>query len=144
VRCAAVLDFAPEEVWATVTDYDHFTEIFPTVAESQVTAAGEGRFRHTGVAITALGNWPFEIDVRNERDGETYRSSWEGAKGDVTLIRGGWTMTPAGAGKTLLVYTSEVEIKKYPNFIVRNLLLLRQPQVLRAVGAWLEKKHVQP
>jgi len=121
VRCAAVLDFPAEQVWATVTDYDHFAEIFPTLESSQAAPEGENRYRLSGVAITALGSWPFEIGVRHEQAfviGVPHEqvvgkrtASWEGAKGDVTLIRGGWAVTPAGAGQTLLVYTSEVEIK---------------------------------
>src|SRR5437764_435269 len=53
--------------------------------------------------------------------------------------RGSWTVTPAGPGRTLLVYALEAEITPFPNFVVRNVQLSREKEVIGAVADWLRK-----
>lgn len=135
VRCAAVVDRPAEKVWAVVTDYDHYGEIFPTLASApvRVTPEAGGVVRLQGVAGSWLGDWPFDIRIAHEETAEKRVASWNGAGGDIVVNRGSFTVTPHGAGQALLVYSLEVELASYPNFIVRNVLLSRQPGVLRAL-----------
>lgn len=140
VRCSMVLDYPPEKVWGVITDYDNFADIFPTLKSCKVDSRGKGRAQLTGVARSMLGDWPFDIVVHEEVEaGKKYHVHWEGDSGDVQRIKGSWTVTPSGEGKTLLVYASHVEIKRYPDWSVVNALLLRQPQVMQAVADWLKK-----
>jgi hypothetical protein len=143
VRCSMVLDDPPEKVWDVVTDYDHFTDIFPTL-ESCSAGPISGGIRNwevhlSGSARSAIGTWPFDIDVQNEVEPRGGHSHWEGESGDVKKIAGSWTVTPAGEGKTLLVYASHIDIKHYPKWVVVNALLWRQPKVMQAVADWLDK-----
>ena len=52
--------------------------------------------------------------------------------------RGSWVLTPLDGNRTLLVYSLEVKIASYPDFLINNILLSRQPGVLRAVIARLQ------
>ncbi len=144
VRCSMVLDYSPEKVWSVLTDYDHFEDIFPTLESCTLKSQDKEKHlaRLTGEAHSMLGTWPFDIDVHEEVEpGKRYNSHWEGDSGDVQKIKGSWTVTPAGEGKTLLVYASHVEIKRYPDWAVVNALLLRQPRVMKAVDDRLKKNQ---
>jgi len=48
-------------------------------------------------------------------------------------------VTPHGDAQTLLFYTSHAEIKGYPDWVVVNALLSRQPKVMQAVADRLSK-----
>ena len=146
VRCAQVLDHPLDTVWTTVTDYELFTEIFPTLRSSHVESTKDGIVRLTGEALAFNSIWPFEIEIRHEVTPEKRIASWDGVperNGKVQRLHGSWTLTPAGPNRTLLVYASEIEVRGYPNWFVRNVLLTRQPTVLRAVSDWLERKEAE-
>lgn len=136
VRCAAVVDQPIDKVWAAMTDYDHYGEIFPTLGSAPVTVTrGEGgAVKLRGVASSWLGDWPFDIGV-HQWETNRMRVVWwhEKDSGEVLLNRGSFAARPLGEGKTLLLYSLEVELSGYPNFLVRNVLLSRQPGVLRAL-----------
>src|SRR5262249_28832328 len=104
----------------------------------------DGRYRLRGEAHSVLGTWPYEILVEHEEGAERRVASWEGGRGSVQVLRGSWTLTPAGAGRTLLVYASHVEVKRLPDWLVANALLLRQPKVIRAVADRLPGPQAQP
>lgn len=139
VRCSMVLDYPPEKVWGVITDYDNFADIFPTLESCDYERSKNGDAHLSGLARSAIGTWPFDILVKNDAQAGGYHSHWEGESGDVRKIAGSWTVTSAGEGKTLLVYTSHLEIKRYPNWVVVNALKSRQPKVMHAVADWLAK-----
>jgi uncharacterized protein YndB with AHSA1/START domain len=139
VRCAMLLDHPPEKVWEVITDYDHFGETFATLKSVTVERLPDGRVRLSGQAYGATGAWPYDIVVNHQTEGDKRVASWEGASGVVQKIKGGWTVTPAGPGRTLLVYSSHVEIEGYPDWFVVDSLLWRQPRVIRAVAARLDR-----
>ena len=72
-----------------------------------------------------------------------FEASWDGPTGSVTVNRGSWTVTPMGQGRTLLVYSLEAEIAPFPNFVVRNVQLSREMEVVGAVADWLRKHDPQ-
>jgi hypothetical protein len=134
-RCAVVLEYPVDQVWKVVTDYAHYHEIFPTLSSTpvKVVVDPDGRHHLTGVAGSVLGDWPFEVRIAEEKLPAKYAASWKESGGDVLLNRGSWVLTPKDGGKTLLVYSLEVELRKYPTFLVRNILISRQPGVVEAV-----------
>lgn len=141
VRCSMVLDHPPEKVWAVITEYDNFADIFPTLASCAAEEKDAGNVRLTGIAHSTLGDWPYDIVVQHVVKPDEYHSHWEGDSGEVQKLVGSWTVTSAGDGKTLLVYASHVEIKRYPDWVVVNAMLLRQPKVMNAVRAWLDREQ---
>jgi uncharacterized membrane protein len=135
VRCAVLLDHPIDKVWKVITDYDRYGEIFPTLrsAPVKVTRGGAERVHLSGLASSVFGDWPFDIHITHEESPQNRIASWHDRGADVLVNRGSWKLTPKGEGRTLLVYSLEVEIKGYPNFLVRNILLGRQPGVVQAV-----------
>ena len=134
VRCAMVLDYPWERARAVVTDYEHFADVFPTLESAEPERLDGGKVRLKGVARSQLGNWPYDIVVSHEEQPGRWHSFWEGESGKVQKLKGSWTVTPFGKGQTLLVYTSHVEIESYPDWVVVNALLSRQPKVMQAVA----------
>jgi uncharacterized membrane protein len=135
VRCAVVLDHPIDSVWKVVTDYERYHEIFPTLSSKPVTAVRDGdtRARVSGMASSLLGDWPFEINVKHEEFAQKRVAAWEGSSDQVKLNRGSWTLLPKDGGRTLLVYSLEVQLAGYPTWVVNNVLLSRQPGVVQAV-----------
>lgn len=141
VRCAMVLDHPLDQVWAVVTDYEHFPEIFSTLRSARAESAGDGTVRLSGEARAFFTVWPFDIVIRHQITPDRRSASWTGEGDRVRMVHGSWTLTPAGPNRTLLVYASEVEVPGYPGWFVRNVLLTRQPKVLQAVADRLERKE---
>jgi hypothetical protein len=142
VRLAAMLDYPLEDVWAVVTDYEHFAEIFPFVQSAQATPSPDGRFHDVkGVVSTWVGEWPFEARVRHDEYLNDCVALWDQPSGDLTVNRGSWTVLRYGAGKTLLIYTLELEVRPYPTVVVRNALLSGLKPVVGAVEKRLRAKR---
>ncbi|MCI0459378.1 MAG: SRPBCC family protein [Gemmataceae bacterium] len=149
VRCAVLLDRPIDRVWKVLTDYDNWSEVFPTLHEQPIKVTPQAGPREgirpssyhlAGMASSVLGSWPFGISVEQSETPEKRVISWsERDHGDVRLNRGSFTLIPKEGGKTLLVYSLEVELARYPNFVVRNVLLNRQPGVVRALMEYLNK-----
>ena len=140
VRCAMIVDRSPEEVWKVVTDYDHFTQIFPLLVSSKSEQETGGRCHLIATVSSILGNYTFDIHVNHTQSPEKMVASWDEPNGAITVNRGNWTVTPAGGGKTLVAYSLETEVSPYPTFMVRNVLLSGQKKVLIALDEWLKKK----
>jgi hypothetical protein len=92
-----------------------------------------------GQARSALpGWWPFEIDIRQEQSPDGWSAGWDQPGDPVRVNKGGWLLTPAGEGQTLLVLYLETEVRGTPTFLIRNVYLHRLKEVLRAVGRRVE------
>jgi uncharacterized membrane protein len=135
VRCAVLLDRPMRDVWTVLTDYDRFAEIFPTLtsAHGKPDAANPDQYHLTGELSSPVGTWTFSSVITHEESPEKFVAHWDSTSGPITRNRGSWTLTPAGEGKTLLVYTLEVEVRRWPTFLVRNVLLSRQRTVVESV-----------
>lgn len=139
VRCAAILEHPIDKVWAVVTDYEHFSEIFPTLETATVERKPNGNVRLSGQAIALTGDYPYDITITHDENEKEKKASWQGGKDQVKLLKGGWVLTPVDEKQTLVVYNSHTQVAGYPDWAVVNLLLHRQPKVLRALKEHLEK-----
>ncbi len=145
VRCAVLLDHPIDRVWSVLTDYPAWSETFPTLSAQPVKVTRpppgvrpdgvEDIAYLSGVASSVLGDWPFAIRVEQRRSPEKRVISWTGQRADADVRRneGSFTLTPKEGGKTLLVYSLDVELTNYPAFVVRNILLSRQPGAVRSL-----------
>jgi carbon monoxide dehydrogenase subunit G len=141
VRCAMVVDRPAADVWKTVTDYEHFSEIFPLLKSSRSEREANGRCHLIGTVTSILGDYTFEVHVDHSQSPEKSMAYWDHPSGAVSVDRGNWTVIPAGPDKTLVSYSLEAEVSPYPAFLVRNVLLSGQKKVLIALDAWLKKKQ---
>ncbi len=139
VRCGVVVDAPPKDVWAVVSDYSKHHEFLPYVSKVEATKQPDGKLRINGSAHSRIwGDWPFESMVSHREtpaDGE-YSALWsEENVGLFAVSRGGWSLSPVGTDKkqTLLVFTLQIELKDYPNFIVRNVIMDRLHTILTSM-----------
>jgi uncharacterized protein YndB with AHSA1/START domain len=138
VRAAVVLPYPREQVWKVVTDYPHYGDFLPYLGDLEVTPTESG-CHMKGQARSALpGWWPFEIDIRQEQSPDGWSAGWDQPGDPVRVNKGGWLLTPAGEGQTLLVLYLETEVRGTPTFLIRNVYLHRLKEVLRAVGRRVE------
>jgi ribosome-associated toxin RatA of RatAB toxin-antitoxin module len=143
VRCAVLLPYPMQKVWSVVTDYEHYADILPYLADVQVEPKeGEkGVWHMTGKAKSALpGYWDFAIDIHQEEGTERRVAWWDNPSGEVTLNKGRWELTPDGPDRTLLVLSLEAEVHNYPTFFLRNYFLHRLKRVVQAVEQQLQKQ----
>ena len=140
IRCGIVVDAPPKDVWAVVTDYNSQGDFVPYVSQVAGTKLKDGRYKIDGIAHSRLwGDWPYESTVTNTEkpnEGE-YHSTWNEVDHDVFKVsRGSWNVKPTDQAKTqtLLVLTLQIELKDYPNFIVRNIIMDRLHTIVKAMS----------
>jgi hypothetical protein len=134
VRCAMLLPYSLDRVWEAVTDYDNYGDICCYVHAADLTYDPNGTLRIEGSAQSAFGGTvPFAAEIRHEQQLDRYRTSWDQPSGDVLVNRGHWIVTPTGPSETLLELTLEVQMRKIPTFILRNISMYRLPHEVRAV-----------
>lgn len=139
VRCALLVDAPVEQVWAVVTDYEHFDEIFPYLQSTHAVREADGRYHLTGTAAAPVyGSWTFDTHLTHREGPPVYVVSWDEPGAELTCNRGSWTLTPTGPNQTLIVYLLELEVRHFPRFAVRNVLLDRVPAVVSAVAKRLQ------
>jgi ribosome-associated toxin RatA of RatAB toxin-antitoxin module len=138
IRCAILLPYPREQVWKVVTDYAHYGDFLPYLANVAAERKQEGVWHMTGQAKSALqGYWDFAIDIHEEKTDDRWVAHWDQPSGEVLVNKGGWTVTPAGNSQSLLVLELEAEVHHYPTFFLRNFFLHRLKQVLLAVDRHL-------
>jgi hypothetical protein len=139
VRCAIRLPFGMDEVWAAVTDYDHYGDICACVRAESITHDPAGTCRLEARACSGVGvAVPFAVELRHEQKLDEYVASWDQASGRVLVNRGAWVLRPTGPKETLVVLSLEVQVKGVPTFILRNLWLYRLREVVLGVKRRLQ------
>jgi len=134
IRCATIVANSPEQVWKVVTDYDHFSEIFPNIRTSKGVRDPDGRWHLTGEVRSIIGHWPMDLHVRHEESAPKFVASWDEPYGSWKVNRGSWVVTPHGSGETLLEYNLELTVSPFPDFVVRSVLLDQLKPILKAVA----------
>jgi uncharacterized protein YndB with AHSA1/START domain len=137
VRAAIVVPAPPAAVWKVVTDYNSHPKFIRYVKEESSQKRDDGRVHLTGVAHSRLwGDFPFERDVTHTEkpaQGE-YAASWhEEGKAGFLVDRGGWKVLGLPDDQSLLIFTQQMEIEGYPNFLVRNILLDRAGAIVQSM-----------
>jgi hypothetical protein len=145
VRCAVLLPYPPARVWQVVSDYERYPSFVPYLAEVKVEKLPDG-CRLAGQARSLLvGYWPFAIRLHESRRTDCSVASWdEKGEGGVLETFGSWEVRPAGRGQTLLVLSLEARVRRYPDFLLRNVFLHRLKVVLRDVARHLEASEAGP
>lgn len=139
VRTSVVVNASPRDTWAVISDYPSHPNFVPYVARLTSLKKDDGRIFLDGVAHSSMwGEWPFQSLVthhENERDG-VYVAEWSEEDKDVFAVnRGRWHLKPIDKTQkqTLLAFSLQVELKQYPSFIVRNVIMDRVHTVVKAM-----------
>jgi uncharacterized protein YndB with AHSA1/START domain len=139
IRAAVIVRAPPERIWKVVTDYDHFSDVFPNVGTSKGVRDSDGRWHVTGEIRSIVGRWPMDLHVRHEESAERFVASWNEPYGAWKINRGSWVVRQHGAGETLLEYNLELRVSPFPDFVVRAVLLGQLKPVMRAVASRAER-----
>jgi hypothetical protein len=140
VCCAIRLAVPMDEVWEAITDYEHFGDICSCVHADRIVHEPDGRCRLEARANSVPpGQLPFAVEMRHEQMLEQYTSSWDQPSGEVQINRGRWVLTPLGPRETLLEVSLEVQVRRVPTFLLRNLSLSRLREVGLAVARRLRE-----
>ena len=129
----------PERIWKLVTDYDHFSEVFPNIGTAKGVRDSDGRWHVTGEVRSIVGRWPMDLHVRHEESAARFVASWDEPHGAWKVNRGSWVVTQHGTGETLLEYNLELKVSPFPDFVVRAVLLGQLKPVMRAVANRVER-----
>ena len=139
IRAAVIVSAPPERVWKVVTDYDHFSEVFPNIGTSKGVRDPDGRWHVTGEVRSIVGRWPMDVHVRHEESTAGFVASWDEPHGAWKINRGSWVVTQHGPRETLLEYHLELKVSPFPDFVVRAVLLEQLKPVMRAVVSRIER-----
>jgi hypothetical protein len=135
VRCAIRLPFSLDEVWAVITDYDHFGDVCPYLHRTQIEPEPDGKCRLQTAVDSPLGSRvPFSVQMHYQQDLYQYVASWDQPEGALLVNRGRWELTPVSPRETLLVLCMEVQMRGVPTCLLRTISLQRLPVVARAVA----------
>lgn len=131
IRAAVIVAAPPASVWKVVTDYDHFSDVFPNISACQGARDPDGRWHVTGEVRSLVGRWPMDIHVRHDETPGKYVASWDEPNGAWKINRGSWVVTPHGDHESLLEYNLELKVSPFPDFVVRAVLLEQLKPVLK-------------
>jgi len=139
IHASVIVSAPPERVWKVVTDYDHFSDVFPNIGTSKGVRDPDGRWHVTGEVRSIVGRWPMDLHVRHEESAARFVASWDEPHGAWKVNRGSWVVTQPGTGETLLEYNLELKVSPFPDFVVRAVLLGQLKPVVRAVANRVER-----
>jgi hypothetical protein len=129
----------PERVWKAVTNYDHFSEIFPHISSSKGVRDSDGRWHLTGEVRSIVSRWPIDVHIRHEESAGKFVAAWDEPHDAWKVNRGSWVVTPHGSDQTLLEYNLDVTVSPFPDFVVRAVLLGQLKPIVKAVANRAER-----
>lgn len=141
LRAALIVSAPPERVWKVVTDYDHFSDVFPNISASKGVRDSDGRWHISGEVRSIIGRWPMDLHVRHEESAARFVASWDEPNGSWKVNRGSWVVTPHGPNETLLEYNLELKVSPFPDFVVRAVLREQLKSVMGAVAHRVEREQ---
>ena len=141
IRAAVIVSASPERVWKVVTDYNHFSDVFPNIGTLKGVRDPDGRWHVTGEVRSIVGRWPMDVHVRHEESTAGFVASWDEPHGAWRVNRGSWVVTQHGPRETMLEYQLELKVSPFPDFVVRAVLLEQLKPVMRAAASRVEREQ---
>lgn len=146
IQTAVVLPVSTATAWKVLSNYNEWERLFKTVRERAPTKQlDENRHHVVSDVTTPLGVMQLDFIVTHEAtpDGG-YLAWWDAPTDDLPVNRGTIRVTPQGPEQTLLVYTVCKEYRQYPQFVVYNMLLGHQRDLVETLQErMLEISHEQ-
>jgi len=141
VRAVFLVKAKRDDIWATLTDYDNYSQIFEGVNRAELRDESEnGAHLELWVdGLLAEVNFVLYRDYSKPR----YRLTWKRVSGDMRDIRGSWQIldTPDPESK-LLIYESFVEFG-FPvlNWIIRPGAKQKAEKMAYRFREWIEQSE---
>ncbi len=137
VQASLVIDAPADRVWDVVTDYAHFSEIFPMMSNSSVERTSDGRRRLSAtVSLSPTPiSWTFSVKINHEKSDRVRIAEWDDPSGRITVNRGFMRVEDLGEGKTRVVHRIDTCVRPFPSFVLRAAMLASSDEMLDAVRA---------
>ena len=134
IRTAVVIPVAIEQAWEMLSG-DEWQKLFESVRQKEQAGPLEQNRRHViADVMTPLGTITLDMIVTMEElPGGGYQAWWDAPADDLIIKKGNIRITPQGPGQTLFVYTAQRKYRQYPEFLVNNMLLNHQSDVVNTV-----------
>lgn len=122
----------PETIFAIVTDYPSYPELFDEIVEAEVLSRTAQTVECRFTAEVAKKR--FQYTLRLEHTPPT-RTRWALVAGDFKKNNGGWDFRPQGDGtRTHVTYTVELDLGMFiPQFVINSLVGANMPKMLESV-----------
>jgi len=141
IRTAVVIPVPLETAWRILSDYEEWERLFKTVRRKQITErVGENQHHVVSDVTTPMGTLTLDFIVTHEHlPGGGYRASWDAPTPELPVNEGEMRITPLSPNETLFVYTVRKEYRKYPSFLVNNMLLNHQPDLVATLATRMQE-----
>lgn len=138
VQGSIVLAASVDRVWSVVTDYAHYSEIFPQMKNAKVERTPDGRRRLTAEVAFGPMTWPISMKINHEKKVASRLAEWDEPSGGASVNRGFWRVDALGDGTCRLVHRRDIARAPYPAFMLRAGILSRMDDIFGAVAKRLE------
>ena len=137
ITAGVLINAAPDQVWKTITDYNHYQEFVP---ECEKVSVAPGDARHT-LFITFSVAFKFSVlkyhlnyTLREVYQKDKWRIDWTRKEGDLAEAIGAWELIPLEGGKKTAVFYSSYSDLRSIGYLVEN-LLKEQPVMELAIAS---------
>ncbi len=136
IRTSILIPVPVETAWRILSNYEEWERLFKTIRKKQVAEKlNENQHHVVSDVLTPLGTISLDFVVTHEKteDGG-YRAWWDAPTRELPVNHGTIRLEPKGSDRTLLVYTIRKQYRQYPQFLVNNMLLRQQPDLVRTLA----------
>jgi ribosome-associated toxin RatA of RatAB toxin-antitoxin module len=110
-----VIEAAPERVWRALTDYTHWQEFMPFLERSDALPQPDGSVLGNHSMNLPIGQLRYQVrftqQVATGAEGRVWQIRWTyvAGSGNVTDLRGSWTLTAKGTASSFAVCRLYIE-----------------------------------
>ena len=135
IRTSVVIPVPLETAWSILSDYDEWEKLFKTVRKQRQTEPLDGNRHHVvSQVLTPLGTLELDFIVTHEETADGgYVARWDAPTAELPVNQGTIKITPLGPEQTLFVYSIRKEYRRYPAFLVNNVLLGHQTDLVETL-----------
>lgn len=136
IRTAVVIPVPVGTAWKILSDYEEWEKLFKTVRKKRVAEPlGDNRHHVVSDVMTPVGEITLDFVVTHEAlPGGGYLAWWDAPTAELPVNKGAIRVEPRGGGETLLVYTVRKRYRTYPQFMVNNMLMRQQKDLVRTLA----------
>lgn len=155
VKATRVMPVAIDDVWATITDVEHFVEFMPYVAEARVVKRTDsGHFEYLRINPPFVSQRDYTLHVTVEQDEGFYQRSWTIANAHgpaptdnavrLQICDGSWTLRRVDADHTEVTYWIYTDpAGSIPAWVANRANHQSIPEVLDAVHQRAQKLRIK-
>lgn len=135
VTAGVLINAPPEEVWKTITDYNHYQEFVPDCEKVEVTPGDAEDVYFTKITIAfkfSIIKYRVRYTLRQVHQKDKLRIDWTLMEGDLADAIGAWELIPLEGGKVTATFYSAYSDLRSLGYLVR-FMFKEQPVMEMAI-----------